>query len=280
MNLQQLRYFFDAARFQSVTESAKTNFVTQSTVSQAIRGLEDQLNTKLIHHQKNSFVLTDEGKLVLSECESIFNAVENLKANLSRSEMKVSGVLKVAATNSIALTLLSSPIKALSKKYSKLTIQLKLGNSDQVKEYLRTQEAEIGFILEDDEMDGLDSTCIKEGHFLLVATPKIRPKKKIDRLIITRQNKVEVRELKKQLGADVQIHMEVFSWELIRQLCVKGTGVGYLPDYLVQEDLKRRRLVIVNPGLKAWEYRLLAVQPKKRILSASAQAFVSEILES
>lgn len=274
MNLYKLRYFYDAARLESVTESARSNFVTQSAVSQAIRGLEDELGTKLIHHGKNSFGLTDGGQVAFKECEVIFGAIENLKANLTRANSELTGTLKVAATNSIALTILASTLKALAKKHPLLTIQLKLGNSDQVKEYLRTQEAEIGFILEDDEMDELHSNFVMEGNFLLVGSSKVVAADKLDKIIITRQNKVEIRHLRKKLGKDVQIHMEVFSWELIRQLCVEGAGIGYLPDYLIQDDLKKGRLEVARPDIKTWKYKLLAVQMKKRVLTAAGQAFL------
>lgn len=278
MNLYKLRYFYDASRLESVTESARINFVTQSAVSQAIRGLEDELNTKLIYHGKNSFTLTDSGQMVLNECEGIFATIENLKANLTRARKELSGVLGIAATNSIALTILAPILKAIAKKHPRLTIQLKLGNSDQVKEHLRTQEAEIGFILEDDEMEELHSTSIMEGDFLLVGSPKVVAADNFDKIIITRQSKVEIKHLKKKLGKDVQIQMEVFSWELIRQLCVEGVGIGYLPDYLIQEDLKKGRLEISRPNLKTWKYKLLAIRMKKRVLSAGGQAFLEETI--
>lgn len=274
MNFYKLRYFYDAVRFESVTESARINFVTQSAVSQAIRGLEGELGTKLIHHGKNSFNLTDSGQVAFRECEVIFGAIENLKANLTRATLELTGVLKIAATNSIALTILASTLKAIAKKHPKLTVQLKLGNSDQVKEYLRTQEAEIGFILEDDEMEELHTTFIMEGSFLLIGSPKVVAVDKLEKVIITRQNKVEIKHLKKKLGKDVQIHMEVFSWELIRLLCADGAGIGYLPDYLIQDDLKKGRLEIARPDLKTWKYKLLAIQMKKRVLSAAGQAFL------
>jgi DNA-binding transcriptional LysR family regulator len=278
MNLHKLRYFYDAARFESVTESARINLVTQSAVSQAIRSLEDDLGAKLIHHGKNSFDLTDSGQVAFKECEVIFGTIENLKANLTRVSGELTGLLKIAATNSIALTILASTLKTLAKKHPNLTIQLKLGNSDQVKEYLRTQEAEIGFILEDDEMDELHSTFVMEGNFLLVGSPKIVASDKLEKIIITRQNKVEIKHLRKKLGKNVQLHMEVFSWELIRQLCVEGTGVGYLPDYLIQDDLRKGRLEVAQPDLKTWKYKLLAVQMKKRVLSAAGQAFLEEAI--
>lgn len=279
MNLNQLKYFYDAARFESVTESAKVNFVTQSAVSQAIRSLEEQLRVKLIHHRKNSFGLTDEGLVTFKECSVIFNAIENLKSNVVKAKSVLSGELKLASTNSIALSVLAPALKIISKKHPELNIRLKMGNSDQVKEYLRTQEAEIGFILEDDEMKGLDSREIKQGEFLLVASAKAKNANSCKEVIITRPSKIEVNQLKKKLGSDIRFKMEVFSWELIRQLCLDCAGVGYLPDYLVAADIQKEKLQVVKPEIKHFKYKLLSINLKGRVLNSAAEEFL-KILKS
>jgi|JI10StandDraft_1071094.scaffolds.fasta_scaffold84755_2 DNA-binding transcriptional LysR family regulator len=280
MNLNQLKYFYDAARFKSVTESAKSNLVTQSAVSQAIRSLEEQLKVKLIHHRKNSFGLTDEGIVTLKECSVIFSAIENLKSNVVKSKAVLSGELKLASTNSIALSVLTPALKAISKKHPELNIRLKMGNSDQVKEYLQTQEAEIGFLLEDDEMEGLDSREIKQGDFLLVASAKAKKVDSCKEIIITRPSKIEVNHLKKKLGSDIRFKMEVFSWELIRQLCLDCAGIGYLPDYLVANDIKKEKLQIVKPEVKLFKYKLLSVNLKGRVLNSAAEEFLRSLQDS
>ncbi len=277
MNLNQLKYFYDAARFKSVTESAKSNLVTQSAVSQAIRSLEEQLKVKLIHHRKNSFGLTDEGLVTFKECSIIFSAIENLKSNVVKSKSVLSGDLKLASTNSIALSVLAPALKAISKKHPELNIRLKMGNSDQVKEYLQTQEVEIGFILEDDEMEGLDSREIKQGDFLLVASSKAKDVSSCKEIIITRPSKIEINHLKKKLGSDIRFKMEVFSWELIRQLCLDCAGIGYLPDYLVATDIEKEKLQIVKPEVKLFKYKLLSVNLKGRVLNSAAEEFLKTL---
>ncbi len=278
MNLFQLKYFYDAVRLNSITDSGKVNLVTQSAVSQAIRVLETQFSTKLLHHKKNSFELTDSGRLAYSECSVIFGAVENLKANISRSSSILAGDLRIAATNSIALTLLAPALKSMSQNHPNLTIRLKLGNSDQVKEYLRTQEADIGVILEDDNMDEFSTVLIREGSFILAASPKLKSKNFKKQVIVTRQDKVEINHLRKQLGPEVRFQLEVFSWELIRQLCLEGAGVGYLPDYLIQNDLKHKKIQVIRSSLKTWKYKILAIQLKKRNLGAASHNFIETLI--
>jgi len=277
MNLYQLRYFYDSVRLNSTTEAAAVNFITQSAVSQAIRSLETALGHVLVHHRKNAFELTDTGKVVFGECQAVFGAVENLKANLSLHANSVTGRLSMAATNSIALTTLSGSLSQVAKAHPKLCIDLNLGNSDQIKERLRLRKSELGFILEDDEMEGFDSTLIKEGKFVFVSAPQFKPQKDQQKIIITRQNKIEIKHLKKKLGEKVKFDMEVFSWELIRQLCKNGAGIGYVPDFVVQQDLKGKTLKLVLTEVKTWRYKLLAIRLKGRVDSKNAQTFLNSL---
>lgn len=230
-----------------------------------------------MHHRKNAFGLTDEGLVTIKECSVIFAAIENLKSNVVKSKTVLSGELKLASTNSIALSVLAPALKAISKKHPNLKIRLKLRNSDQVKEYLKTQEAEVDFILEDDEMDGLASREMKQGDFLLVASGKAKNVNSCKEVIITRPSKIEVNHLKKKLGSDIQFKMEVFSWELIRQLCLDCAGVGYLPDYLVENDIEKEKLQVVKTDIKLFKYKLMAINLKGRVLNSAAEEFLTTL---
>ncbi len=53
--------------------------------------------------------------------------------------------------------------------------------------------------------------------------------------------------------------MEVFSWELIRQLCLECAGIGYLPDYLVANDIQNKKLQVAKPDLKLFKYKLVSI---------------------
>ena len=57
MNIYHLKYFIDAARFQSVSLSAKENLVSHSAVSQAIKSLEAHFEVNLVFHSKRLFQL-------------------------------------------------------------------------------------------------------------------------------------------------------------------------------------------------------------------------------
>ena len=75
-NLIYLKYFIDAAESNSVSESAKKNFVTQSCVSQGIKKLEQTLKVDLTMHLRNRFKLTEEGKIIFIKGKQVFKSLK------------------------------------------------------------------------------------------------------------------------------------------------------------------------------------------------------------
>ena len=67
MELRQLRYFVKVGELLNFTEAARELFVSQSTLSQQIRSLEDELRCSLLVRDSHSVTLTEEGRYFLSD---------------------------------------------------------------------------------------------------------------------------------------------------------------------------------------------------------------------
>ena len=86
MDLIHLKYFKDAAFFENFSKAAQANFVPQSSISKAIKGLEAEYNTILFDRVGKSIYLNDNGRYLyekvckilddLQECEQHFSYVK------------------------------------------------------------------------------------------------------------------------------------------------------------------------------------------------------------
>ena len=83
MTLNQLRYFCAAARNHSITQAAKSLFVTQPTVSIAIRDLEKEFGLTLFSYSRNRLELTGEGALFYERAQHLLEASEDMQAYFS-----------------------------------------------------------------------------------------------------------------------------------------------------------------------------------------------------
>lgn len=71
MKLNQLEYFCAVCRYHSITRAAEELFVTQPTISVAIRELEKEFHLKLFQHGKNRISLTQEGEAFYKRAEAL-----------------------------------------------------------------------------------------------------------------------------------------------------------------------------------------------------------------
>ena len=62
MKLTQLEYFCVAARYHNITKAAKELFVTQPSISNAIKALEEEFGVNLFFRNNNKLTLTPEGE--------------------------------------------------------------------------------------------------------------------------------------------------------------------------------------------------------------------------
>lgn len=100
MTLAQLRYFCTAARYHSITQAANSLFVTQPTVSIAIRDLEKEFSMALFTHTNNRLSLTSEGEIfynkaadILSQCDELSAEYSSYKASISRFSIGIPPIL-------------------------------------------------------------------------------------------------------------------------------------------------------------------------------------------
>lgn len=71
MTFNQLEYFCSVCRYHSISRAAQELFVSQPTVSVAIRDLEKEFHLKLLNHQKNRISITAEGEQFYQRAEQL-----------------------------------------------------------------------------------------------------------------------------------------------------------------------------------------------------------------
>ena len=71
MKLTQLEYFCVAARYHNITKAANELFVTQPSVSNAIKSLEEEFGVNLFYRHNNKLTLTPEGEKFYKSAEEL-----------------------------------------------------------------------------------------------------------------------------------------------------------------------------------------------------------------
>ncbi len=85
MELLQLRYFFDSARFLSISKTAEKYMVPSTSVSVSIKRLEKELGCKLFDRLPNRIVLNENGKNMLDALTVVFSELDRVVGSISDS---------------------------------------------------------------------------------------------------------------------------------------------------------------------------------------------------
>ena len=83
MELLQLRYFFDSARYLSISKTAEKYMVPSTSVSVSIKRLEKELGCKLFDRLPNRIVLNENGKKMLEALTVVFGTLDRVVGDIS-----------------------------------------------------------------------------------------------------------------------------------------------------------------------------------------------------
>ena len=120
-----LELFLKVARAGSFSAAARFLGIEQSTVSRRIRQLEEGLGLTLFERRATRSVLTPLGESLAKRAEAIEANVHAFVDEAQGSEREVSGTVRIALTESIAVySVIPDVLPALRKSYPNLRIEL------------------------------------------------------------------------------------------------------------------------------------------------------------
>lgn len=79
MNLQQLNYFYTVGNYNSVTTASECLYVSQPTISAAIKALEKEFGVSLFQRCHNGMIMTPEGEALFEMCKDILSRTSQLE---------------------------------------------------------------------------------------------------------------------------------------------------------------------------------------------------------
>lgn len=128
----------------SVTRAAIALNASQPALSMHVQLLEAELRTKLFVRQRNRFVsLSAEGQLLLPIIERAVEAANELQRTARNLNQPRLGVLRVAASQTIARYRLPPLLERFSRSYPKLKIRVQHGTMPQLIEMVVSGEADL-----------------------------------------------------------------------------------------------------------------------------------------
>ncbi|QLE02956.1 LysR family transcriptional regulator [Galbibacter sp. BG1] len=142
----KLQIFLKVAERLSFSKAAQELHISQPAVTRHIKSLEDYYNQKLFERKGNSIELTRAGSLLFEKGNEIIGIYKGLEFDMNALIDKTEGVLKIAASTTIAQYILPEALALFKKRYPDIKMVLNNANTAQVERNVLDKTADIGFI--------------------------------------------------------------------------------------------------------------------------------------
>ena len=170
MDIKNPEYILEIARQQSVTHAAEKLFVTQSTLSQYLLKLENELGTPLFSREKSGLVPTEAGHVYLHAARAVVQ-IQNA-AEVSIAALKKEGFLCVGVSF-WGLTLLTGLLPTFKSRFPDITLRLFVDDYAHLKVMMQAGRIDLAVIsiTEEDDRPAQGSIDLKREE-LVVALPR------------------------------------------------------------------------------------------------------------
>lgn len=166
-------YIYTVYRERSFSEAAKKLFVSQPTLSIAVRKEEEQLGITIFDRSTTPISLTEEGKVYIRALEDIRSVERNMSEQLADMADLKAGHVTVSGENFVSSFIMPEILMAFTKRYGGIRVELVESNSPELRQQLLTEAIDL-LIAHDFDANLYTAESLFEEEVLL-AVPKHYP---------------------------------------------------------------------------------------------------------
>ena len=296
MTVHQLRIFEVVSRHLNITRAAAELRISQPSVYQQIKSLEESCGLRLYRKAGRGIELTPEGQKLRAEAGEILVKIESLERKFeARKKSPASGSLLVGGSHVPSKSVLLEHLAAFKQSYPLVQITLQTQSSRSIERAVINSALEIAIITHPSHSPRLHYLPFGQERVILFVSAEhpLAGKKHLSLaeiaavpLIIHRgirrgtgQNTLDILKRIEELGRPPNILMECNSGEAVKTAVMRGAAVGILmQSHLANEVRKRDVKVLEIRGLKEMSVSSCIIYQKGKTLSDNARAFL-DILE-
>ena len=168
MELRQLRYFVKVAETLSFSEAARLLFVTQSTLSQQIKQLEQDLDVQLLIRSSHSVALTEAGSELLPYALATLRDAELCADRINDLKEVSCGTLNIGVTYSFG-PMLTETLVTFMKAYPKVKLNIFYRPMSELMDMLRRRDVDFALAFRPSEpMPDVDSHVLFQSYLAVI----------------------------------------------------------------------------------------------------------------
>ena len=172
MNIRQLEYFLEVSKQESFSKAAAILHVSQPSISEMIKNLEEELGTPLLYRGAKRLELTDAGQIVKEQADQIVTMFNNLSGNLKDMQLSHKGKIRIGIPSITASTIFPRVLGEFKRQYPNIELQLHEFGSKKIRQGVNEGTLDVGIVCSlPDRADSFEVLPFVEDPLKLIVHP-------------------------------------------------------------------------------------------------------------
>jgi DNA-binding transcriptional LysR family regulator len=284
MDLHQLRVFHAAVKSGGFTRAGDELHLSQSTVSQHIKLMEEELGGPLFLRVGKRVLVTEAGSVLLQHTERILRDIKNAEMAIREINSLRRGTVRLGVGPTTLIYRLPHVLRDYKRRFPDIDLIVLAGSTEFLLEALRTHHLDLAIVMKTAPQPGLTTTPLGSEELVLVLNHEhplarqrtVDPSDLVGLRFILYEKNTAMQDLIdrffESLGITPRIDMEVENNEAIKSLVRVGLGASILPLCAVAKEPPESPLRILRVKGKPLMREL-------RLASAGAEILPNAIRE-
>jgi DNA-binding transcriptional LysR family regulator len=290
MDIHQLKIFASVYRNRSFTKASEALHISQPTISEHIKNLENSLGCSLFDRMGRSIIPTTEGDILYPKALLLLDELEQIQKEITESGTGVRGMLVIGASTIPGTYILPRLAYSFKKQFPEVEFKIPIEDSSKITALILQHELLCGIVGAQTPSDKLLYEPLIEDELVMVATKKVLAQKNItlDELaacpFLQRETGSGTRQtfenfLKKSNTSSNALNVvaTLGSTSAVKQAVKEGLGVSVISRIAVQEELDNNILQEIPIRNLKMKRKFYLVRQRKRTLPAQYLAFFKHL---
>ena len=296
MTLTELRYIVAIARERHFGRAAEKSFVSQPTLSVAVKKLEDELGIALFERGPGEVTVTPVGKRVIEQAQRVLEEASAIKHIAAEGKDELAGPLRLGAIYTVSPYIMPQLIMQMRRRAPMMPMLIQENYTTNLGQMLKQGELDVIILSLPFAQPGIVTQAVYDEPFRVVVpvdhawAAKARiPAADLCRenlLLLSSGNCFRDQVLQLCPGAEripdtfMQQSLEGSSLETIRQMVASGAGITVLPSTAAEAPTLDRKLLAIRPLAPGTPSRRVALAwrksfPRRRAIEAVRLALLA-----
>ncbi|MTL84617.1 LysR family transcriptional regulator, partial [Turicibacter sanguinis] len=277
MSIRHLRIFIMVASLKNMSAAAEKLFITQPSVSQAIKEIEHYYGVKLFERLSKKLYLTESGEYLLRYATHIVQSFDEMETMMKNKSDNIA--LRIGASITVGSCLLNHILDDLEEENNKITTQIYVRNTKEIEKMLLDSELDVALVEGTVTSKDLISKPVYQDKLIMVVgkghkfynRDEISIEELQGEAIISREegsgSKTIFDNILKSNQIEVDIKWSSTDTGAIKDAVLESRGLAVLSRLMVERELKKGTLHEVSLKEVSMFREIFVVYHKNKFMS-------------